>query len=124
MFMYMSTHDAQDVLQFNRQVADILRPLSPTLLHLAQDNTAAALRRLYTFRGHEWMDWALAQTTKEQWFQSRGLTGFDGWVQFFEAWLSIAEQSYHDWPYGKMKIRNPHDDWTTAYSYILTLLEI
>ena len=53
LFMYMTTYRAEDVMTFNRQVFQTLRPLAPVLLYLVQDETEAALRRLYTFHGDE-----------------------------------------------------------------------
>ena len=78
LFMYMSDYPAEDVVEYNKQVWQVLDPLSPVLLYLYQDDTEAALRRNYTFRGEEWVEWALQTTTKYQWFQSRGLDDFAG----------------------------------------------
>ena len=89
---------------------DDVQSLRPALIYLVENDTASALRRLYTFRGEEWMEWAFQLAAQEQWFQSRGLASFDGWVQFFEEWLPIAEQLYNDWLYQKIKIRNPHEN--------------
>lgn len=124
LFMYMSDYPAEDVVEYNKQVWQVLGPLSPVLLYLYQDDTEAALRRNYTFRGEEWVEWALQTTTKYQWFQSRGLDDFAGWVQFFEEWTRVAECLYSDWPYLKTKIKNPHDDWARAHKQIRAFLQV
>jgi hypothetical protein len=51
----MGDYDLDEIFGFNQQVWDVLSPLTPVLFYLDQDNTEEALRRLYTFRGEEWM---------------------------------------------------------------------
>jgi len=47
---------------------------------------------------------------------------FTGWVQFFTEWQRVVKQLCDDWPYPKLKIQNPHDDWEQAYQQIDTFL--
>jgi hypothetical protein len=118
LFMFMSNWEAEDILQFSQQIGQALAPLSPLLVYLDQEDTEAALNRLYTLRGENWIQGALDSTTSYSWFQSRGLKNFAGWVQFFEEWQRVVERLFADWPYPKLKIRNPHDDWEKAYQQI------
>jgi hypothetical protein len=118
LFMYMSEWQAEDILQFSQQVSQALAPLSPFLIYLDQEDTKSALRRLYTLRGEKWKQEALAMTTSYPWFQSRGLRDFSGWVQFFKEWHEVVTRLYNDWPFRKIKIQNPHDDWGSAYQQI------
>jgi hypothetical protein len=106
-FMFMSNWEAEDILQFSQQIGRVLAPLSPFLVYLDQEDTEAALNQ-----------GALDSTTSYSWFQSRGLKNFAGWVQFFEEWQRVVERLFADWPYPKLKIRNPHDDWEKAYQQI------
>jgi hypothetical protein len=123
LFMYMSEISVEEIIQFNRQVCQALTPLSPVLLYLDQHDTEAALRRLYTARGEEWMNEALESTTRYAWFKSRGLKDFSGWVQFFEEWHQVAERLYADWPHPKIKILDPHEDWARAYAQMGAFLQ-
>jgi hypothetical protein len=124
LFMYMSEWDAEDILLFGQQLWQVLTPLSPTLIYLDQDDTETALRRLYTIRGEKWVQSALEKTTSYPWFQSRGLIDFTGWVQFFKEWQQVVEQLYNDWPYCKIKVLNPHQDWDKAYQQMVAFLQI
>jgi hypothetical protein len=123
-FMYMSNIEVDEIRQFNMQLGETLAPLSPVLLYLDQVDTEIALRRLYTDRREEWMKWALEVTTPYPWFQSRGLTDFMGWIQFFREWGSVAEKLYKDWPHRKLKINDPHADWERAYRQMDSFLQI
>jgi len=117
-FMYMSNIEVDEIVQFNKQMGQALAPLSPILVYLAQQDTEAALRRLYTLRSEKWMQDALEMTTAYPWFQSRGLKDFTSWVQFFSEWQLVVEKLYQDWPHQKIKIQNPHDNWGIAYQQI------
>ena len=123
LFMFMSNREVEDILQFSQQIGQVLAPLCPILIHLDQDDTETALRRLYTLRGEKWMQEALEMTTAYPWFQSRGLKDFNGWVQFFTEWQQVVTQLFIDWPHDKIKIQNPHDDWESVYQQIDAFLQ-
>lgn len=124
LFMYMNENDVEEIIRLNQQVWQVLTPLSPILFYLYQDNPEIALRRMYTTRGEKWMEWALGFTTQYPWFTSRGLKDFAGWVQFFKEWQHVAERLYSDWPYHKIKILNPHEDWARAYDQMVAFLQV
>lgn len=124
LFMYMSENDIDDIIKFNQQINQVLTPLSPVLIYLDQDNTEIALQRMYSARGEEWMKETLKDSLQYRWFKSRGIKDFKGWVKFFEEWQDVAELLYTDWTHKKIKIMDPHDDWTSAYEKMYTFLEI
>ena len=123
LFMYMSNWTPGDIRCFGLGVAQALACLTPVLVYLDQEDTEAALRRLYTLRGEKWMEDALTMTTAYPWFQSHGLKDFAGWVQFFTEWQTVVGYLYDDWPHRKLKIQNPHDDWDKAIQTIDSCLE-
>jgi hypothetical protein len=124
LFMYMSEVDPEEIVRFSQQVGLALAPLSPRLVYLDQDDTEIALQRMYAGRGEKWMEWALGATTTYPWFTSRGLKDFAGWVLFFKEWQSVVERLYIDWPYPKVKILNPHEDWARAYDQMALFLQV
>ncbi len=124
LFMYMSNCTVDEIAELNRQQAQALAPLSPALIYLDQPDTEAAMHRLYTTRGEEWIQWALDKTTPYAWFQTRGLMDFAGWEQFFREWQVIAERLFDEWPHHKLKIQDAHQDWEAAYRQMEAFLEI
>ena len=124
LYMYMSGHDADEIIQFSREVYRALTPLSPVLIYFDQENTETALRRMYATRGDAWMEPTLAETLQYQWFMSRGIQDFDGWIQFFVEWRQVAERLFADWQHQKLKILNPHADWAATYQQIFTFLQV
>jgi hypothetical protein len=115
MYMHMGDRPLGEIIKLNQQVGQVVGPLAPVLFYLDQDDTEEALRRLYTLRGNEWVNWALEATTSYQWFQSHGMKDFDAWVRFFKEWRGIADQLFNEWPGRKAKIMNPHADWAGSY---------
>jgi hypothetical protein len=124
LFMYMGECPIEEIVELNRQQAQALAPLSPMLIYLDQPDTQEAMDRLAATRGEEWIRWALDKTTPYAWFQSRRLTDFAGWVQFFREWQAVLERLFNDWPHPKLKICNAHDDWAQAYRQMETFLQV
>ncbi len=124
LYMFMSEVAPGEILQYYRRVCEILGPLAPALVYLDQPDTDAALRQLAVMRGDNWMAETLAETTGYPWFQTRGLSGFTGWVRFFEEWRPVAEHLYADWPYGKVRILDPHADWARAFAKLDEFLKV
>jgi hypothetical protein len=124
LFMYMSDCATDEIFQFNRQVWRTVKPLAPVLVYLDQEDTERALSRLYRLRGEEWMEDAMETTSQYKWFRERGLKDFAGWVRFFEEWRQLAERLYCDWPGQKVKIINPHEDWTNSYHQMSNYLQV
>lgn len=122
LFMYMRDYPVEEILQLQRLVCEKLAPLAPVLLYLDQDNVELALRRLYTLRDEAQINADIQMTSEYPWFQSRGLSDFAGWVQFFQDWQGTAEQLYSAWPYQKIRVSNAHDGWATAYQQIYHFL--
>ena len=124
MYMYMGGCKAEEVLQFSQQVWQAISGLSPVLIYLDQDDTEAALRRLFVMRGSQWVQWALDETLSYAWFQARGLKDFEGWVQFFEEWRDMEDELFRAWPGRKIRVLNAHEDWPGRYGELGKFLEI
>ncbi len=120
MFMYMSGCDAGEIIEFSRQIWQVLIPLSPVLFYLDQDDIRSAMQRLYTLRREAWME----ATPDYPWFRSRGWDGLEGWVRFFEEWRAVEENLYRDWSGRKMKIFEPHANWPRSYHRMLDFLQV
>lgn len=123
LYMYMGSVDEEEIVDFTHQVYKVIYPLFPILIHLDQDDTETALKRLYALRGKEWMDAAIAETLQYSWFQPRDDDEFTRWVKFFEAWGKVAARLFDDWRGGKIRIMNPHEDWDNAHRQILSFIQ-
>ena len=124
LFMFMSEYPIDEILHVHRLVWEELISIAPNVIYLYQENIEIALKRLSTLRSKDMMEKDIQATSQYKWFQSRGLNDFGGWAQFFEEWQPVAELLYSDWPFGKIKIRNPHDDWEQAYQQMYHFLQV
>jgi hypothetical protein len=115
LFMFMDEYPIEEIVKCHQLVWKELKSLAPILIYLHQDDIGMAMNRLVTFRSKSIIEKDLEATSQYQWFQRRGVQGIDGWLQFFGEWQAVAERLYYDWPYRKIKINNPHDDWEQAY---------
>jgi hypothetical protein len=124
MFMLMSECPVEEIFEFNCQVGEVLTGLSPVLIYLDQEDIETALGQLYTSRGEKWVNSELKWITEYPWFQSRGRKDFAAWVEFFKEWQGVVDRLYGDWPFLKIKIQNPHDNWAESYAQLHAFLEI
>jgi len=115
LFMYMDEYPLEEIIEVHQRVWKELHALSPVLIYLHQDDVEKAMQRLVTQRRKSALQKDWETTSQYLWFQRRGLSGMEGWVQFFSAWQEIAERLYSDWPYCKIKVTNAHEDWEQAY---------
>jgi hypothetical protein len=65
-----------------RRLADSVAPLNPVVVYLDPGDPAAALGRVAAERPAEWLEGVIAYHCGQGYGQARGLTGFDGYVEF------------------------------------------
>ena len=133
MLMYAAGHSVEDVLESNQQIIDIIQDLKPVLIYFTVDDLRAFFRRTFQVKDEEWRQagnkgsWTqhvLAALEPQEWFTRRDLTGFEGTIKFFEEWTQIAEELYDRLAFPKVKVRNPHADWSLAMQEISNFLEV
>ena len=120
----MSEYPIDEIVGVHQLVWQKLSPLSPALIYLHQDDIEIALKQLYRLRSTDLVNKDIQTTRQYQWFQSRSLNDFNGWVQFFKEWQAVVDDLYVDWPFRKTKIRNPHDDWGKAYQQMYRFFQV
>jgi hypothetical protein len=54
----------------------------------------------------------------------RGLTGLEGILAFLEEWAQVTEELYDRVPFSKVKIKNPHRDWSSAMQLMRDFLDL
>lgn len=118
LFMYMAEYPIEEIVELQERVNEVLAPLSPILIYLYQPDVNEGLRHLRELRDESSLMRDLEMTSQYSWFQSRGKSGFTGWLEFFSEWIEVAEVLYNQWPHNKCRIENPHDNWELAFSRI------
>jgi thymidylate kinase len=123
MLMYAAGQPVERVLQSNRHIIEHIQELKPTLIYFVIDDLEAFTTRTIQTKEEEWRraglrgGWAqhiFEALDGQKWFTERGLTGLTGWFAFLEEWALVTEKLYDQLAFPKIKIRNPHQDWTSA----------
>jgi thymidylate kinase len=123
MLMYIAGHPVDGVLVSNQRVIEAIQGLNPVLIYFAIDDLRALTARTIQARDEEWRlaglegSWSqhiYEEFDSQKWATDHGLTGGTGMLALLEEWAQITEELYDRVPFPKIKIRNPHQDWTSA----------
>jgi len=123
LFMYMSEYPIEEIVEVHQLVWRELADVAPSLIYLYQTDVELAMKRLYDERDKEIVERDIEFTSQYPWFKNCGLNNLDGWFQFFAEWQEEAEILYEDFPYRKVKIENPHEDWKLAYQQMIEFIQ-
>ena len=122
--MVYTEHMDEEVLLFNKLISTEIGPLSPALIYLDHDDANTAMNRVIDARGSGWVDNVLKIHMEAAWFKSRGLSGLDGFMQFWEPWSRLCDGLFRSFEFSKLRIKNPHDDWKASYGRIHKFLDL
>ena len=122
LFMFMSAYPIEAIVEIHRLVWRELADVDPSLIYLYQADVEKAMKRLYHERDREIVAKDIKFTSQYPWFKKRGLNDLDGWIKFFTEWQEVAEILYKDFPYRKVIIENPYEDWNQSYQQMIEFL--
>ncbi len=123
LFMFMSEYPLTEIVEFHQLVCRELADLAPILIHLNQTDVGDAMKRLDQERDREILEKDIQFTSEYPWFQKRVLSNLAGWIEFFAEWQAVAEILFADFPYQKLSILNPHEDWAKANQQMVQSLK-
>jgi predicted kinase len=95
-----------------------MAPAQPLLVYLRPTDTAAAIERVHRLRGEPWSSWNAASVAAFPWARTRGLRGRQAVIELYHAWESVVQELYDRYPFPKLMIDDPHDDWDAALERI------
>ena len=123
MLMYVAGHPIEGVLESNQRVIEAIHGLNPVLIYFAIDDLRAFAARTIQVKEEEWRraslegSWAqhiYEAIDSQKWSMDRRLTGLKGTLALLEEWAVVTEELFDRVPFPKIKIRNPHQNWTLA----------
>jgi len=133
MLMYVAGHPIESVLEDNQRVIEVIQRLNPVLIYFTIDDQRAFAARMIQMKDEEWQraghkgSWIqhiFEAFDSQKWFTDRGLTGLTGMFAFLEEWALVTEELYDRVTFPKIKIRNPHKDWTLAMQQMRGFLDL
>ena len=89
-------------------------PAEPFLVYLRPTDIAAAIARVHQARGEPWSSRNLAFVESSPWARRRNLRGRDAVVRLYQAWEPVAARLYDRYPFGKLMVPDPQQDWPAA----------
>ena len=96
--------------EIQRQAA----PAEPFLVYLRPTDIAAAIARVHQARGEPWSSRNLTFVENSPWARHRNLRGRDAVVGLYQAWEPVAARLYDRYPFGKLMVPDPQQDWPAA----------
>jgi len=96
--------------EIQRQAA----PAEPFLVYLRPTDIAAAIARVHQARGEPWSSRNLTFVENSPWARRRNLRGRDAVVGLYQAWEPVAARLYDRYPFGKLMVPDPQQDWPAA----------
>ena len=123
MLLYVAGLSSAGVQESNRRVVELLQVLNPCLIFFTVSNAGAFAARTIQLKDAEWLraglpgTWAehlYAAFENQKWFTQRGLSGQAGMVALLDEWAGVADGLYERIPFPKLKINDPHLDWSAA----------
>lgn len=123
MLMYVNGHPLDRLFATQRCVVEALLPLDPVLILYTIDDLRAFTTRTLKAKEVEWQKGGFPGTWAghiyealdgKPWFTARGLSGQDGYLALLGEWAGVCEQLYQQLPFEKIKVNNPHLDWTRS----------
>jgi hypothetical protein len=100
------------------RIAGQVASAEPLLVYLRPADTAAAVVRVHRARGEPWSSGNVAFVEDSAWARRRRLRGRDAVVGLYEAWEPVAARLYDRYPFSKVRVTDPQDDWPAALARI------
>ncbi len=105
------------------RVEQILRPLSPCLIYLYQNDLAHAIRRKVQRREID-EEPLIHQAVESPYGKRRNLQGFDGMLRYWIEYRDFTDTVYSTIQWTKLSIENSASDWLTYQQQVLDVLEL
>jgi hypothetical protein len=90
----------------------------PLLIYLRPTDIASAIARVHHVRGEAWAAQNMAWVADRPWARSRNLRGREAVVELYRAWEGAVDELYGQYPFPKLMVTDPQQDWEAALTRI------
>ena len=97
-------------------------PAEPFLLYLRPTDIAAAVARIHRARGPEARERNVTFVENSPWARHRDLCGPGAVAALYQAWEAFVDALYDRYPFAKLMVTDPQDDWPAALARIAAAL--
>jgi hypothetical protein len=103
-------------------LAEMVLPLRPKLIYLAQDDVRATLETIRERRPPDWAAFVTWYLTEQAYGQDRGLNGWEGVAAFYAMRQTVELEFLQMLPLAS-RVLSDRDNWDTRYRYLESWLE-
>jgi hypothetical protein len=116
--------DEQWLVEYYAKVQDVIKELSPVMIYLCQDNTAAFMHKVCAERGDEWSQWYINILTQSPYSQQRNLSGIKGAIEVLENFRQTGVNLFAQLAMPKIALDVAAGDWPAYYEQIMAFLDL
>jgi len=103
-------------------IAELLRPLQPTLIYFYQTDVAGALRRTAAERGEEFVALLAHRLARTPYGKENNLDSLEAFIAFFEGQQATTDSLYTAWGLRKLAIESSAGNWDRSLNQIAQFL--
>jgi hypothetical protein len=98
--------DDQTMTNYGREVVSLIKPLQPVLIHLYQEDIAAALKRVTVERPRRWKNRVAELFTNSVYGRNRSLEGFDLYLDYNKSLRRLSDDLFSSSNISKLAVEN------------------
>jgi hypothetical protein len=99
-------------------ILDQVAPAEPVLVYLRPADLATAVARIHDTRGPEAKERNVTFVQNSPWARRRDLRGSSAVAALYEDWEAFADTLYARYPFPKLMVTDPQQDWPAAQARI------
>ena len=122
--VFMYNVERSRVGAYGLELLAIIEGLNPALVYLDPGEVEAALVRNFQNRGEGFRDFVIDFCVNTLYAKTHQLTGYDGMVAFWQAFVSITDEMFEQWTYTKTSVPVAARDWDRHNQQVLDSLAI
>jgi hypothetical protein len=112
------------IVEYSRGVEEIIRPLTPLLIYLYQEDVERAIRAIAVQRGEAWVTYQLNWKLRAPYSRRRNLDGLEGLIAVYKEYRKLTDELYARLDLARLAIETSRQDWAVYYQRILRELAV
>lgn len=122
--MLLKNCDRNQIGKFCCQIENTIKDISPVLILYTANNAVTFLRETYELRGDEWKKVINHLIDDTPYGKKRNLMGFDGFIDFFDEYVSIMNAIYDKLEMDRICIDVTRREWPKVEKRTYEFLQI
>jgi tRNA uridine 5-carbamoylmethylation protein Kti12 len=122
--MLLKNCHRNQIVGFCRRVENIIKDIPPVLILYTANDAETFLRETYELRGDVWKEQIDSLIDDTPYGRKRDLTGFDGFMEFFNEYVSIVNAIYDELQIDRISIDVTKREWPKVEKLTYEFLEI